>query len=72
MDWRFIVLNDIQSVNLLFRIQTSGNDPHQEYNNYHINAKTAMYASKDFNIGEKTMEIAGLMRHWFLWMEQWF
>ena len=57
---------------IMMQLQTDGSDPHQKDSNYYINARLAMEASKDFNIGEKTIGIAWLERHGFLWMEQWF
>lgn len=57
---------------LMMQLQTDGSDPHQQDNNYYINANKAMEASKDFNIGTRTIGIAWLERHGFLWMEQWF
>lgn len=57
---------------IMLQLQTDGSDPHQEDNNYYINANKAIEASKDFAIGEKTIGIAWLERHGFLWLEQWF
>lgn len=57
---------------IMMQLQTDGSDPHQEYYNYYINANKAIEASKDFSIGEKSIGIAWLERHGFLWMEQWF
>lgn len=57
---------------IMLQLQTDGSDPHQKDNNYYINANKAIEASKDFAIGEKTIGIAWLERHGFLWLEQWF
>lgn len=57
---------------IMMQLQTDASDPHQEYNNYYIKANKAMEASRDFSIGEKSIGIAWLERHGFLWMEQWF
>lgn len=57
---------------IMMQLQTDASDPHQEDNNYYINPNKAIEASKDFNIGTKTIGIAWLERHGFLWMEQWF
>lgn len=57
---------------IMLQLQTDGSDPHQEDNNYYINANKAIEASKDFAIGSKTIGIAWLERHGFLWLEQWF
>lgn len=57
---------------IMMQLQSDGRDPHQEDNNYYINIKKAVEASKDFTVGEKTIGIAWLERHGFLWLEQWF
>ena len=57
---------------IMMQLQTDGSDPHQKDSNYYINARLAMEASKDFNIGEKTTGITWIECHGFLWMEQWF
>lgn len=41
-------------------------------NNYYLYANNAVEMAKDFKAGRKTIGIAWLERHGFLWMEQWF
>ena len=64
--------NQMSGKKIMMQLQTDASDPHQEYNNYYIKANKAMEASKDFSVGEKSIGIAWLERHGFLWMEQWF
>lgn len=59
---------------IILQTQTSGSNESQSMtnNNYYIYANTVIEAAKGFKPEKKTIGIAWLERHGFLWMEQWF
>ena len=59
---------------VMLQVQTDGGTESQSMtnNNYYLYANNAVEMAKDFKAGRKTIGIAWLERHGFLWMEQWF